>query len=287
MPDSAVSIFESGGTASNIDTRTEDTNNQHRQVIVIGGPSVNAAVTEVASVDPGPTSTSYGTVVRLAGSASVQIVGSTGSAAVVLQTPAGSNMSDEGLDAVRVLIAGSQSNSSLVISGQQAAGTNRPLIVNTDGAIKIYDIVQGTVTANAGTGTLSVAFSPSGPLVLANTSATAVLPATASGSTSAVSTSGATIVSPEVGRVIKVYAFSLTSTGVVSLTARFTNGAGVSPTEFWRVAMQSPSGVASGANLAVTPPGYLFATASGSTLSLLLDSATLVHYSCSYFKESA
>ena len=52
------------------------------------------------------------------------------------------------------------------------------------------------------------------------------------------------------------------------VVAKFTNGAGTGPTEFWRVALQSPSGVAGGANLAVAPPGYLFATASGSTLSM-------------------
>jgi len=192
----------------------------------------------------------------------------------VLFTPAGSGVTDEGHDAVRVLIAGSHSAGSLVISGQQAAGTNRPLIVNTDGAVKVYDIAQGTVSI-------------SGTPTVRDISATGVLNVTASTSASGVSVSGNTVVSPVVGSVIKVCAFSLTTTAQVHLAARFTNGAGTGPTEFWRVALQAPAKGIAGANLAVTPPGYLWATAAGSTLSLVLDSASLVHYAVSYFRESA
>jgi len=152
---------------------------------------------------------------------------------------------------------------------------------------RVHNVVDGTISTitrvdrvhNLVDGTIST-------LPVLNISATAVLPRTASASTSAVSASGATIVSPESGRVIKVFAFSLTTTAQVHLNARFTNGAGTGPTEFWRVALQAPSQGIAGANLAVTPPSYIFATAAGNTLSLLLDSASLVHYSVGYFKES-
>ena len=49
MADSAVAITT--GTGTSIDTRTESTNSNHRQVVVIGDPSTNAAVASVS--DPG------------------------------------------------------------------------------------------------------------------------------------------------------------------------------------------------------------------------------------------
>lgn len=116
---------------------------------------------------------------------------------------------------------------------------------------------------------------------------TTTIQQTLAGSTSAVSTSGATIKSPISSRVIKVYAFSLTTTAQTGLQCRFTNGSGASPTTKWQVALQAPSQGIAGANLAVTPPGYLFAMASNTTLALVLDSGSKVHYSVGYFLESA
>lgn len=45
MADSAVAV--TAGTGTNIDTRTEGTNSNHRQVIVIGDPATNAGVAPV------------------------------------------------------------------------------------------------------------------------------------------------------------------------------------------------------------------------------------------------
>ena len=45
MADTAVAI--TAGTGTNIDTRTEATNGNHRQVIVIGDPATNAGVAPV------------------------------------------------------------------------------------------------------------------------------------------------------------------------------------------------------------------------------------------------
>ena len=45
MADTAVAI--SAGSGTNIDTRTEATNSNHRQVVVLGDPSVNAGVAPV------------------------------------------------------------------------------------------------------------------------------------------------------------------------------------------------------------------------------------------------
>ena len=153
----------------------------------------------------------------------------------------------------------------------------------------IADAGTGTFQAKveAGAGTMAVYFSPSVPAIRDITS-TGVIPVTASGSTSTAGGSGSnTVVSPEAGRNIKVYAYALTTTGIVSISPRFTTGGSAGATELWRIALQAPSAVSAGANLAVQPPGYLFATGTGNTLALYLDSATLVHYSVAYFKESS
>lgn len=51
MADSAVAITAGSGTS--IDTRTEATNGQHRQVVVIGDPSLNAGVATVKDASTG------------------------------------------------------------------------------------------------------------------------------------------------------------------------------------------------------------------------------------------
>lgn len=47
MADTAIAI--TAGTGTNVDTRTEDTNGNHRQVIVVGDPSTNAGVAPVSA----------------------------------------------------------------------------------------------------------------------------------------------------------------------------------------------------------------------------------------------
>lgn len=60
MADSSFAITAGSGT--NIDTRTESTNSNHRQVVVIGADATNAAIATVANA--APASTDYGLVVR-------------------------------------------------------------------------------------------------------------------------------------------------------------------------------------------------------------------------------
>lgn len=120
-----------------------------------------------------------------------------------------------------------------------------------------------------------------------NIASTIIIPITVSGSTSGGLTSGVTLVSPDASRNFKVYAIAITTTGVLSNMVRFTNGGGASPVEFWRTAMQAPSGVAAGIVQSVTPPAYLFSTGLSTTLALKQDNAQLIHYTVSLFKESA
>lgn len=135
-------------------------------------------------------------------------------------------------------------------------------------------------------GTLIIKPDPAGTF-FTNGAHTASIFTVSGNNSSAVSVSGNTIISPSANYNFKIYAFQLTSTAQSNILVKFTNGAGTSPTEFWRYPMQAPSQGFAGANLAVTPPGYIFATGTSTTLALVTDSASLVHYSISYIKETA
>lgn len=156
-----------------------------------------------------------------------------------------------------------------------------------DGTLTTITGITNTVNIKASDGTIAVYFSPSRPVVLADNQHTASI-FTVSGSTSGGTTSGVTLVAPSANYNFKVFAYSLQTTGVVSEVWRFTNG-GASATEFWRPVVTAASSSSSpvGANLAVTPPGFLFATGASTTLALKSDTGSLVHYSVSYIKESA
>jgi hypothetical protein len=94
-----------------------------------------------------------------------------------------------------------------------------------------------------------------------------------------------TLVSAVASNKIKVFAFSLTVNSTTAVTAIFQSGAG--GTELWRVTLQSPTNIATGANLAVSPPAHLFETAAVNTLlNLSLSAAVTVHYSVAYFEEA-
>lgn len=63
MADTAVAITAGAGT--NIDTRTESTNSNHRQVIVVGDPSSNTGVAAVKDASTPPVATDPALVVAI------------------------------------------------------------------------------------------------------------------------------------------------------------------------------------------------------------------------------
>lgn len=83
----------------------------------------------------------------------------------------------------------------------------------------------------------------------------------------------------------KVYGFSLTTLSTSSVICIFFSGGGATALELWRVVLQAPTGANVGANLAIDPPAFLFASRTASAVSLSLSTAALVHYSISYFDE--
>jgi len=210
-----------------------------------------------------------------------------------------------GVDRIRNVVDGTISTVSTVTGVDRVRNIVDGTISTVSRVDRVMNVIDGTITTLTGVdrvrnvvdGTISTVSSVvrvtnvvDGTISLANIQATAVVNAaggSVAGSTSAVSASGLTVVSPESGRKIKVYAFSLTTTAQVGSQIRFTNGAGTSPTVLWQVALQAPTQGIAGANLSVTPPGYLFAAGSGETLALVKDTGSLLHYAISYFKESA
>jgi hypothetical protein len=80
----------------------------------------------------------------------------------------------------------------------------------------------------------------------------------------------------------KVFAFSVTSTVTFSSCAFISSAA----TEKWGILIGSQSSGVTGANLAVTPPGFLFKTAAGEALGFLASSTGVYRVSISYFTES-
>lgn len=159
-------------------------------------------------------------------------------------------------------------------------------VLSTNGTMAVFSQASGTVSIKASDGTMAVYFSPSRPAVLADNQHTSSI-FTVSGTTSTVGNNQ--LVAPSANYNFKVFAYSIQTTGIVSSAPRFTTGASAGATELWRPLINSVQTASTpvGANLAVAPPGFLFATGVSTTLSLYLDTGTLIHYSVSYIKESA
>ncbi len=88
------------------------------------------------------------------------------------------------------------------------------------------------------------------------------------------------------GKRLKVIAYSLVSVGTNANTVIFkSNGTG--GTELWRVLLQSSTAIASGANLATSPPDWLFGTVVSEKLTIDVNQTDAVHYSISYFDDDA
>jgi hypothetical protein len=80
----------------------------------------------------------------------------------------------------------------------------------------------------------------------------------------------------------KVYAYSLTTTSATEVVFAFMSGA----TRLWEGILMAPAGASAGANIAVSPPTYLFApTLTNTSLTLSLGTAVAVHFSVAYFQE--
>ena len=95
-----------------------------------------------------------------------------------------------------------------------------------------------------------------------------------------------TVVSSAAGLRVKVYAYSITSThnGAAANTLSFNSSLA---DLLWPMSLRALSSGITGANLAVSPPGWLFATAAGSPLVFKVTGGTgSYHLGLSYFVEA-
>ena len=168
-----------------------------------------------------------------------------------------------------------------------------PLVIDANGYLCI-NMTVGTVSlsttavtiTNAAGNPANVALTSTAVTAsLANSGVTVSIGRTLTGSTGSLTATNGTIsITPS--NKAKVYAFSLTTTSATEVTCIFHSGSVANGLELWRCTLMAPSGANSGANLAVSPPGFLFASRSGTAVSLSLSSAVLVHWSISYFDEA-
>lgn len=378
MADSNIPV--TGGSGYNVDTRT-NASGDHRQVIILGDPSVTDNVVNVVTADPGASSTTPGVVMRLAGSASVQLVGVSTSIGVyfdrgnpTVTANAGTGTFNVQLDPGHTLGSISGVNSSIAVYFDRAnpsVNIGSPTLTGITNSLAVY-FDRGNPSVNIGsqTSTLNVQLDPGhtlgsiasvgsitssvavyfdrsnpsvnvgSPTVTGITNSVAIyfdrgnpsvnpsvaynsgvvgsttqrvvhatdvatsinisaqsLAALNVGATASIFTASGTastagnntLISPSASYNFKVFAYAIQTTGIVSMAPRFTTGASAGATELWRplITPASSTSVSIGANFGVQPPGYLFATGANTTLSLYLDTASLVHYSVSYIKESA
>lgn len=163
----------------------------------------------------------------------------------------------------------------------QATGTNLHSVIDSgsvtiqsNASVNIAQIAGTTTSVNTGTvdaGTQRV--------VQANGAGKTIKSASGSASTSG----NNTLVAAGTNK-LKVFAFSLSTSSTTAITCKFQDGA--SGTDLWSVILQAPTSVSTGANLAVSPPAWLFNTSAATLLNLNLSSANAVQWSVSYFEEA-
>lgn len=146
MADTSIAI--TAGTGTSIDTRTEATNGNHRQVVVLGDPSTNAGVAPVDATN----------------GLSVNITNASLTVASHAVTNAGTfavqstNQANSGVDIGDVTINNAAGASAVNI---QDGGNS----ITVDGTFwQATQPVSGTVTANAGTGTMAVSMATNTPV---------------------------------------------------------------------------------------------------------------------------
>jgi hypothetical protein len=267
MAEGNVKVTE--GAGKNIDVFTLASTGNQRQAVVLGDSSVDANVAPVQATDP--SSNSQGIVVR-----------DVNTSAIVSKLISGVTVTPSAIGTMAIYFDQSQPT----VKAIPSTGT---FVVKFDPGYELGSIkgINSSINIYIGStaGTLIIKPDPAGTF-FTNSASTANI-FSASGSVSGVSVSGNTIVSPSANASFKVFAINITTTAQTNITVKITNGAGTSPIEYWRYNLWAPTQGIAGANIAVSPPGHFFATGVSTTLALVLDAGSLIHYSFSYIKESA
>lgn len=226
--------------------------NEQQEILCIGDGQSSLGIAVVT--DSAPASTAFSLAVRQVGyvAPSTDVSVSTGSVRVHQSSAADLNVTVAGYVAPSTTVA--VSTGSLRVHQSSAADLN--------------------VTVAGYSTTVNVS-SISGVVATAE-----VLPAStfASGSKG---TSGDTEIVSSAATRIHVYGYHLSIDSTTPTIVRLLSG---STTEMARWVFRAPSSISIGANLAITPPGYLYRTGASVNLTLNTDSTATVHYSVQVYR---
>lgn len=296
---------------STLTVATDDISGVHYQVVKVAHGADGAAA-HASAAAPLPVTVISATLGTVTIGGNVNVASATLGTVAVSLTTTGVTVNNAGSINVNVAtatlgtvaISGTVSLSSTAVTLSNAGSINVNVATATLGTVTI----TGTVTPSTTSSTINNAVG--NPVNVSLTSTAVTVAGTVSLSSTKVtvdnaislSNSGVTV---SIGRTltstsgflnsvtagtlatgsarIKVYGFSLTTTFAGEVICIFHSGG----LELWRVDLApGTSGSMAGANLAVAPPGFLFASRSGTAVTLSLSTAAIVHYSLSYFDEA-
>lgn len=274
---SVVTIQAASGVNVNVATATLGT------VTISGSVNVATATLGTVTVALSPTvvtvqNSAAGFNVNVATATLGTVTTSLSSTIVTVQnSAAGFNVNVATATLGTVTISGSVNVATATLGTVTVSLSNTLVTVNLTPTFVTVGLISGQTAVAAGVGA-------TGATVLRTVEANDAGRTLTTGTGSLSATNGAITLTPT--NRAKVYAISLTTTAATELICIFNSGGVANGVELWRATLMAPAGANSGLNLAVTPPAYLFASRSGTAVSLSMNTATLVHYSVSYFDEA-
>lgn len=289
--DIGVSQPAASTTTMKVRTVTLDLNSTvcHQEVLTVGDAESTLGLMRVIAT--APPSTTFGAVVRIAGGPSsaidlqvgARLVDSSGTGFHGPTNPLPIALTDSSNAVVK---AGDSANNAVRVNLVASAAGG---LEYTDGSTTSTLAAPGVAFNNSSNNTMRLVGS-STPLPVQLRTGGLTLESTTATITSTHSTAVYALVSSAAGLRHKVYAFHVTSTHTNPSTLVFMSSAAH---DLYHVGFGSGSSGVTGANLAVTPPAFLFATASANALNVRIEggnstvtSTTLARVSFSYFSEA-
>lgn len=236
-------------------TLTRNSSVEHQEILVIGDVSDTLAVARV--LNSAPVSTEYGLAVRI--------------------------VSGPSTAAVNVNITGDQVGSQTAADDSSVVGGSTA-VAQTIATLYGWDGVGFTKWRRVEASTSAPAVGASG---LNTRPCFAALDSTSVFISSSNSTAIASLVSSAAGLRVKVYGYAFMSTSVTPSTLHFWSSLVNGPK--FSIGFGSGSSGMTGANMAVTPPAFLFQTAASEALNYTIESASTNQggrLSFSFFKEA-
>lgn len=256
-------------------------------VRITDGSSYISPGAEYSDGSTASTATGPGLLFNNSSNQTMRLVGVTQPLPVQFRTSSGAEMADSTETALRVnVVAGAAAGSTTVTVRQSTAADLLATVVPGSTTWT----VQSRVTTSSGGAVEGSTTAPAvGVIGLHVRQVYPTLQSTTTLITSTASTAVYALVSSAASLRQKVFAYSITSTHTRPSTLVFMSSLA---SDLWAVQMGSGSSGVTGANLALSPPGFLFATAAANALNVRFEdgssaaSTQVVRVSFSYFSEA-